>query len=81
MTSVADETKVGDFQEVIRIDEHQLKGHVAEVVRQSVEETLNGLLEGEADAICGRSGTSGTWSGWTRERGTIRGSCRRRPGR
>jgi hypothetical protein len=26
---------------------------VAEVVRQSVEETLNGLLEAEADAICG----------------------------
>jgi len=53
MTNVADETKVGDFREVIRIDEDQLKGHVAEVVRQSVEETLNGLLEGEADAICG----------------------------
>ena len=53
MTSVADETKVGDFREVIRIDEGQLKGHVAEAVRQSVEETLNGLLEAEADAICG----------------------------
>ena len=53
MTSVADETKVEGFQEVIRIDEGQLKGHVAEVVRQSVEETLNGLLEAEADAICG----------------------------
>lgn len=53
MTSVADETKGGDFREVIRIDEDQLKGHVAEVVRQSVEETLNGLLEAEADAICG----------------------------
>jgi putative transposase len=53
MTSVAGETKVGDFPEVIRIDKEQLKGHVAEVVRQSVEETLNGLLEAEADAICG----------------------------
>jgi len=38
---------------VIRGDEDQLKGHVADVVRQSVEETLNGLLEAEADAICG----------------------------
>jgi transposase-like protein len=38
---------------VIRIDEDQLKGHVADVVRQSVEETLNGLLDAEADAICG----------------------------
>jgi transposase-like protein len=53
MTSVADETRVGEFGEVIRIDEAQLKGHVVEVVRQSVEETLNGLLEAEADAICG----------------------------
>jgi putative transposase len=53
MASVAGETKVGDFREVIRIDEDQLKGHVADVVRQSVEETLNGLLEAEADAICG----------------------------
>ena len=40
MTSVADETKVGDFQEVIRIDEEQLRGHLQELVRESVEETL-----------------------------------------
>ena len=53
MTSVADETKVGDLPGVIRIDESQLKGHVDRVVRQSVEETLNGLLDAEADALCG----------------------------
>jgi putative transposase len=53
MTSVADETKVGDVPGVIRIDESQLRGHVERVVRQSVEETLNGLLEAEADALCG----------------------------
>lgn len=53
MTSVADETKVGDLPSVIRIDESQLKGHVDRVVRQSVEETLNGLLDAEADALCG----------------------------
>jgi len=53
MTSVADETKVGDVPGVIRIDESQLRGHVDQVVRQSVEETLNGLLEAEADALCG----------------------------
>ena len=38
---------------MIRIDESQLKGHVDRVVRQSVEETLNGLLDAEADALCG----------------------------
>src|ERR1700733_3333343 len=37
----------------IRVDEQQLRGHIDEAVRCSVEETLNGLLEAEADAICG----------------------------
>jgi len=53
MTSVADETKVGDFQEVIRIDEGQLRGHLQELVRESVEQTLNTMLDAEADAQCG----------------------------
>ena len=37
---------------VIEVDERQLRSHVAEVVRQSVEDTLNGLLDTEADALC-----------------------------
>jgi putative transposase len=53
MTSVADETEVGDFQEVIRVDREQLRGHLREMVRESVEETLNTLLDAEADAQCG----------------------------
>ena len=36
----------------LRVDEEKLKEHVGEVVRSSVEETLNGLLDAEADAIC-----------------------------
>ena len=52
MTSVADETKVGDFQEVIRVDREQLRGHLREMVRESVEETLNTMLDAEADAQC-----------------------------
>lgn len=36
----------------IRVDEEELRGHVDEVVRSSVEETLNGLLDAEADALC-----------------------------
>jgi len=50
MRSVADESKLGDFQEVIRVDEDQLRGHVQELVRASVEETLNAMLDAEADA-------------------------------
>ena len=37
---------------VVAVDEQELRSHVSEVVRQSVEETLNGLLEAEADALC-----------------------------
>ena len=36
----------------LRVDEGKLKSHVDEVVRSSVEETLNGLLDEEADRIC-----------------------------
>jgi putative transposase len=36
----------------LQVDETKLKGHVDEVVRSSVEETLNALLEAEADQIC-----------------------------
>ena len=38
--------------EALRVDEGKLKGHVNEVVRSSVDATLNGLLEAEADSIC-----------------------------
>lgn len=38
---------------MVQIDEEQVRGHVDEVVRRSVEETLNGLLESEADQLCG----------------------------
>ena len=37
---------------VLAVDEGELRAHVSEVVRQSVEETLNGLLDAEADALC-----------------------------
>ena len=36
---------------VIQIDEQQIRSHVEEVVRSSVEETLNGLLDAEADQL------------------------------
>jgi putative transposase len=48
-----DGVKCVEFTEVIRIDEGKVRQHVEEVVRQSVEETLNGLLDAEADELCG----------------------------
>ena len=38
---------------VIRIDEGVIREHLDEVVTRTVEETLNALLEAEADRLCG----------------------------
>jgi putative transposase len=40
------------LRDVIRIDEGQLHKHLDEVVRDSVEQTLNALLDAEADRLC-----------------------------
>src|SRR5271154_3204789 len=52
MTSLADRIQDGSL-DVIRIEEEKLRSHVDGVVRDSVEQTLNGLLEAEADELCG----------------------------
>lgn len=38
---------------VVQIDEVRIQAHLDEVVRATVEETLNGLLDAEADRLCG----------------------------
>ena len=40
------------LQEVIKIDEAEVQNHLNELVRGSVEETLNQLLDAEAQALC-----------------------------
>ena len=42
-----------NFAGVIRIEEGKIRSHVDQVVRETVEQTLNGLLEAEADDLCG----------------------------
>lgn len=46
------ESKAGMGQ-VIKIDEARIQDHLGQVVRSTVEETLNGLLDAEADRVCG----------------------------
>lgn len=41
-----------DLCKVIQIDEGQIKAHLGELVRGTVEETLNNLLDAEADQLC-----------------------------
>jgi transposase-like protein len=40
------------LSKVIRIDESEIRGHLDKLVVGTVEETLNGLLDAEADALC-----------------------------
>ena len=40
------------MEQVFKINEAKIRGHVDQVVRDSVEETLNALLDAEADALC-----------------------------
>ena len=37
---------------VIQVNEEEFRKHISEIVRESVEETPNGLLEAEADQLC-----------------------------
>ena len=41
------------MEEAFRVDERKVRGHVDRVVRESVEQTLNSLLETEAESLCG----------------------------
>jgi putative transposase len=44
---------ISELGKVIKIDDGRIKNHLNEVVRSTVEETLNGMLDAEADRICG----------------------------
>ena len=47
---MSDEKAMG---QVIRIDEARIRDHLGEMVRGTVEETLNAMLDAEADQLCG----------------------------
>lgn len=53
MDSVARSASGANLEGVIRIEEEKIRSHVGEVVRETVEQTLNGLLQAEADELCG----------------------------
>jgi len=38
---------------IVSIDEGKIQSHVNGIVRSTVEETLNGLLDAEAERLCG----------------------------
>lgn len=57
MDKVADCAQEGTETEALKaafsVDAEKVRGHLDQVVRQSVEQTLNALLEAEAERICG----------------------------
>ena len=76
-----DQGEGAKLSQVIQIDEGKIQEHLGEVVRSTVEETLNAMLDAEADRLCRAAGPRSTNE---RKRGKIpgrdptKGICRRR---
>ena len=64
---------------VVQIDEGRIQAHLDEVVRATVEETLNALLDAEAEDCAERGSTSAGRGARTRGQAAMTGSCIPRP--
>src|SRR5882672_11819144 len=47
-----EDSKGTGLSNVIRIDDERVRDHLGRIVRGTVEETLNAMLEAEADRLC-----------------------------
>jgi putative transposase len=56
MTSVAPGPTMDTLPDVIQINPEHLRSPVDTVVRDTVEKTLNDLLQAEAEELCGAAG-------------------------
>ncbi len=65
----------GNLGPVVQIDEERIQAHLDEVVRSTVEETLNALLDAEADRLCGAKCMSGAKAASIPGRAAMTGSC------
>ena len=73
MENVAHETEKA-ISGTIKIDEKEIQDHIDGLVRQSVEDSLNALLNAEADAIC----NAGRYQRTPDRLDTRAGSCHRK---
>src|SRR5262245_12391627 len=69
------ETTPSPLNNVITIDDERIKNHLDRVVRGSVEETLNALLEAEADRLCNAQRYERTQARRGTRAGTMSASC------
>ena len=53
MMNVPEELTSEEIRDAIKVDGEAVRGHLDELVRSIVEETLNSLLDAEADQLCG----------------------------
>jgi hypothetical protein len=51
--AMSDDDGLKAMGQLIQIDEARIRDHLGEMVRGTVEETLNALLDAEADRLCG----------------------------
>ena len=76
---MSNDKKGEEMGQVIQIDDTRIKDHLGEMVRGTVEETLNALLDAEADRLCG-AGRYERSEGRTDTRaGGMSGLCTPRP--
>ena len=66
-------------EKIVTLNEEVIKGEMRELVRGSVEETLNNLLEAKADSRPGPHGTSAARIGRDTAAGITTGISQRRP--
>ncbi|EAQ80597.1 putative transposase [Blastopirellula marina DSM 3645] len=52
MTNLPEDRTGEEIRDAIKIDGEAVRGHLDELVRSTVEETLNKMLDAEADQIC-----------------------------
>ena len=71
-----EDSKGSELGNVIRIDDERVRDHLGRMVRGTVEETLNAMLEAEADRLCNAGGTSGRRPAVISARAATVASCR-----
>jgi multidrug efflux pump subunit AcrA (membrane-fusion protein) len=85
VTSAASATNEAEVANLpfVKVDEARIQEQLDDVVRRTVEETLNALLDWmrRRTSYAGRSGTSVVRRGATRGRDTTAGTCTPRRGR
>ncbi len=74
-----DEDNTKGLSNVVRIDAGRIEDHLRQIVRGSVEETLNSLLEAEADRLCKQGAMSAVRRAATHELAAPSASCTRAP--